>query len=85
MTTARQYVAHMWARQRQIAIMLGSDLGMSGKDVRVSNKAGMALLAVVVKTLVDKGVIADQDVLDTLEAAKAELWPEEPWQPPGDT
>lgn len=84
MTTARQYVNIIRDRQDQISVRLGADIRQTNKEIRVMNTSAMAMLAVLVKTVVDKGLITDADLNATFNTAMAEIWPELPNQTPVD-
>lgn len=81
MATFRQYVGQLWATQREIASRLGSDLSTAEKRTRVVDQSLLAVVAIVVKALVDKGVITDQDLGAARNAVLGENWPEEPDDP----
>lgn len=70
MATVKQYILQLRTRQRVIAEKLGCDIGGADTQTRVGNVALLALLAVLIKTLTDKGVISDQELLATLNAAR---------------
>lgn len=82
MATVKQYVQQMLDRERVIARKFGVDLSQADKQTRVLNLAFLALLAVVVKTLVDKGVITDADLTATLNAARDDTYEDQPIEPP---
>lgn len=78
MTTIRAYIAEMQQRQYQIGLALGCDLSKTDKTTRIVNMATLAMIATVMKTLVDQGVITDAQLLATLNAALAENFPDLP-------
>jgi hypothetical protein len=82
MTTIPTYVQQMRDRQAVIARKLGSDIGQVDKQTRVANLSLLVLLAAVIKTLVDKGVITDAELLATLNAARDDTYADEPLNPP---
>lgn len=82
MATVKQYVQQLRDAQRVIARKFGVDVYLTDKQTRAIVLSGLCLLAVVIKTLVDKGVITDADLKATLDAAKADLYPDEPVEPP---
>jgi hypothetical protein len=82
MTTLAVYVQQMRDRQAVIARKLGSDIGQVDKQTRVQNLSLLVLLAAVIKTLVDKGVMTDAEILATLNAARDDVYTDEPVQPP---
>lgn len=83
MATVKQYVAALEQRQEVIAVKFGSDMTRAAKPLRVLNKSLLVLLAVLVKTLVDKGVITDQDLNTTLNSARDDAYDDEPMETPG--
>jgi hypothetical protein len=82
MATIPTYVNQMLTRQRAIAKRLGCDIRQADKPTRVLNLALLVMLAVVVKTLVDKGVITDQELMGTMDAARDGIYDDEPIEPP---
>jgi hypothetical protein len=82
MTTIPTYVQQMRDRQAVIARKLGSDIGQVDKQTRVANLSLLVLLAAVIKTLVDKGIITDAELLATLNAARDDTYADEPLNPP---
>jgi hypothetical protein len=79
--TLKAYVTQLHARQKVIARKLGADIAYVDKTSRVLNLSLLTLLAVVVKTLVDKGVIADAELLATLDTARDDAYDNQPIQP----
>lgn len=82
MATIKQYVTQLRGRQEVIARKLGCDITRSGKSDRVQQLADLVLLAVLIKTLVDKGVITDAELIATLNAARDDAYDDEPIEPP---
>jgi hypothetical protein len=82
MTTIPTYVQQMRDRQAVIARKLGSDIGQVDKQTRVANLSLLVLLAAVIKTLTDKGLISDAELLATLNAARDDSYTDEPLNPP---
>lgn len=78
MATVKQYVSQMFDRQTVIARKLGVDITKSTKADRVLNMSLLALIAVVVKSLVDKGVITDAELIATLNTARDDTYDDEP-------
>lgn len=81
MASVKQYITHLRARQVVIARALGVDIWHTDKQTRVMLLSQLALLAVLIKTLTDKGVIADAELVDVLDAARDDVWPDEPINP----
>lgn len=68
-----------------IARKFGSNLDGAGKQTRILNLALLTLIAVLIKTLVDKGLITDAELTATLNAARDDLYADEPTElPPPD-
>lgn len=65
-----------------IASRMGSDLSVAPKTLRVALFACLALISVVVKALVDNGVLTVAQLLAARDAAVAEVWDDEPIDPP---
>lgn len=82
MASVKQYINQLGNRQRGIARKLGADITQRDKADRVANLALLALLAVLIKTLVDAGVVTDAALIATLDAARDDEWPDEPIEPP---
>jgi hypothetical protein len=75
--TVRDYVDILWTKQKDIALRLGSDLSTADMRTRVLNISVLALIAVVIKDLVDNGVTTNARLNSTLNTALAETWPEQ--------
>jgi hypothetical protein len=79
MATVRQYIQALQDRQVVIARKFGAEITHVDKQYRVMNLALLALLAVLIKTLVDKGVITDAELTAVLNTARDDnTYPEEP-------
>jgi hypothetical protein len=82
MATVKQYIAALRQRQDVIAVKYGCDIARADKQTRVVNLSILALLAVIVKALVDKGVITDAELTATLNAARDDVYDDEPVESP---
>jgi hypothetical protein len=82
-TTIAAYVSTLRGAQEQVAAQMGSQLRGQMRDRRTEQVSMLGLLAVVCKTLVDKGLIADADLQATFTAAIGQIWPPEPDVTPG--
>lgn len=80
-TTVKQYIQALRNRQNLIAKQFGSDITGADKPSRVANLALLVLLAVLIKVLVDKGVITDAELTAALDLARDDNWPDEPSYP----
>ena len=83
MATIQQYVNILVQRETLVARRLGVDLGWSDKSTRVVNRCMLILTAVLVKAMVDKGLVTDAEMLDLLDSAGATAWADLPWPPDG--
>lgn len=82
MATVKQYLTQLRARQDAIAVKLGTDISRADKQMRVLNLSVLALLAVLIKTLTDKQLITDGELLAVLNAARDDAYDDEPIEPP---
>ena len=82
MATVKQYMQILRDRQAVIANKFGADVTRIDKQSRVLNLALLALLAVLIKTLVDKGVVTDAELTATLNTARDDAYAGEPAAPP---
>jgi len=82
MATVKTYIQALLDRQTIIAKKFGADLTGADKQTRVLNLALLVLIAVLIKTLVDKGLITDAELNATLNAARDDAYPDEPLKPP---
>lgn len=83
MTSVPQYLAVLRAAQNKVAKRMGVDFSTADKGTRVLVESNLAMTAVVVKALVDHGVITDQELLATVAALRATPYPNEPVEPAG--
>ena len=82
MTSLEQYAQNIWERQKKIAIKSGADITQATKTERVFNKSLVVIIAALMKTLVDQGVITDAQLIATLNLARDADYQDEPFQPP---
>jgi hypothetical protein len=76
MATVKQYVVNMRNAQQAVAIKLGSSLADKRSQVLVTSV--LAIQAVLIKLLVDKGVVTDQELTTALNTALNDTYPDEP-------
>ena len=76
MATVRQYVTQIRAAQDSVAERLGSTV--SDKRLRIVLVMAAIPVGVVMKLLVDKGLITNAELTTTFNDAVADTWPEEP-------
>lgn len=81
MATVRDYMDTMRQRQMIIARKLGVDLAGMDPQTRVLNLSLLALLAVLIKTLIDAGVITGAQLNAVLDTARDDSWWSEPVNP----
>jgi hypothetical protein len=62
--------------------MFGADPEQSSKELRVLLRTIQVELAIIVKLLVDKGLVTDPELIAAFDAAAADTYPDEPNQPP---
>ena len=82
MASVKAYVNNMLDVEQKVARKFDSDISQLSKEFRVLNLAILAVIAVVVKTLTDQGVITDAQLQATLAAARDDSYPPEPSEPP---
>jgi hypothetical protein len=80
--SVKTYLNTMLAVEQKIAVKLDSDISQLGKEFRVLNLAILAVIAVIVKTLTDAGVITDAQLQATLAAARDDTYWREPDEAP---
>lgn len=73
MTTIRQYITKLRDTQQQVGLRMGCDLNSMPKDMRVAVLSVSADLAVLIKVLVDQGLITDVQLTAAYNAAKASV------------
>lgn len=78
MATVKQYIDQAWTIEKQVAAKYGVDLPSESKTVRVLAKATLAIICVIVKLLVDKGVFTNAELSAAFTAAGADLYDDEP-------
>jgi uncharacterized protein (UPF0333 family) len=78
MATVKAYVANMLDVEQKVAFKFDSDISQLSKEFRVLNLAILVVIAVVVKTLTDNGVITDAQLNAVLTAARDDSYPPEP-------
>lgn len=74
MTSIVQYVKIMRDAQWDIANKLGSDLSGADKQTRVLLLSNLAIQAVLIKALVDSGVISNAALLAALNAVRTDAY-----------
>lgn len=74
MATVQQYVNQMRNTQLGIAEKLGSTI--TDKRLRILLAVSCVPSAVLIKVLVDKGIVTNLELQTTLDAALNDVWPE---------
>lgn len=79
--TVKALIQAMLGRQHVIARKFGCSLSETSKQWRVLNLSILALIAVVVKTLIDQGVITGAQLMATMDEARDDAYDDEPVNP----
>lgn len=74
MATVRAYWGSLRNTRNTIAQLLGTDIRGADTQVRAVSGADLATVAIVMKALVDKGLISNAELDAARDAALAELW-----------
>jgi hypothetical protein len=84
-TTIKTYVAGIRSVVRNVSRYLGEDTALESQSDRVAGMSILAALCVLIKLLVDKGVITDADVQTAYAALNADTasYPDAPPTPIG--
>jgi|1185.fasta_scaffold03724_4 hypothetical protein len=77
MASTRQYWNALKSTRNAIALDMGVQESLTPKDMRASDNAGLAAVAIVIKALTDKGVLTDAELQAAQAAALADIWDEE--------
>jgi len=80
-TAVRTYVAQLRQRQKVLSGRFGSYLESMPTETRVALTCANGSLAVLVKLLVDKGLITDAELIAALDAAMPEPFTPEKGEP----
>jgi len=76
MTTIPQYARVMRNAQWDVCMRLGVDMSTATSTERAMAISGLVTQAILVKALVDKGIITDAELLAAINAVR-----NSPWQP----
>jgi hypothetical protein len=82
MASIKTYITQLQNRQQIIARKFGCDITRLDKQARVLNLSILALLAVLIKTLTDRSIITDAQLLATMDSARDDSYDDEPLNPP---
>lgn len=74
MATVQTYVQNILNVQRQVAMKMGSSV--LDKRLRIILASSAVPVAVLIKVLVDKGVVTNLELQNALDAAMNDVWPE---------
>lgn len=74
MTSVPQYVKIMRDTMWDIAERFGVDMAQEPKALRAGLLSVLAVQSILIKTLVDKGVITDAELLAAVNAVRASPW-----------
>lgn len=81
MATVKAYADLLRNSTRAVARKMGVRLDMSSKEVRVLMRVVLGVIAELIKVLVDKGVITDQELANRLQVSPTEEYDPEPVDP----
>lgn len=81
MAAVRVYLTRMREVQRLAGRKMGTDVAVADKATRVAVYSPLAVLAVIVKLLVDRAVITDADLAAAFAAMDGTAWDDEPREP----
>jgi len=86
MATIPVYVQKLWDAQQWIARQMGVDIRVVSQETRVGILAQDLTTAVILKTLVDKGVVTDAELTTTMNAVRNAIYARQPPEviPPAD-
>ena len=86
MATIKGYVQNLWDAQQFIARQLGADIRVISTEARVIVLSIDLTTAVILKTLVDKGVVTDAELVTTMTAVRNAIYKRQPPEviPPAD-
>ncbi len=82
MATIKQYTMRLWGAQKVVTQKLGADITWGAVDVRAAALTSDVLLAGLIKILVDKGLITDQDLTTVYSAIANSNFPQLPVNAP---
>jgi hypothetical protein len=72
--TVQTYVSQIQQVQQQVAMKMGSSI--IDKRLRILLASSAVPVAVLIKVLVDKGVVTNAELQNALTAAMNDVWPE---------
>lgn len=84
MTTTAQYSGQIRLAARVVGRKMGVDFGGSSKELRVLVRVVAGTFAVLIKLLVDKGLLTDAEIAAALTASAGDPYTDEPVDPPTD-
>lgn len=77
-TPVHTYLDQLLTLEKQLAKLLGSDPDAMPKDLRVAVTVITAMIAVVVRWIVDNSALTNAQLTAAVNAAKAETWTDLP-------
>jgi hypothetical protein len=77
-TTIGQYGGVLRPAVEKFSASLGVDLAMESQSIRVAVVSVLFIVSILIKLLVDSGVITDSELLAELDTALAGRYPPEP-------
>lgn len=83
MTSIPQYLKVLRDLQDDVSRRFGVNLATSSKDTRVAALSGLSVQSILIKILVDKGVISNAELVSAINAVRSSPWapPDEPVVP----
>lgn len=74
MATVQTYVSQILQVQKQVALKMGSSI--LDKRLQILLASSAVPVAVLIKVLVDKGVVTNAELQNALDTAMNDTWPE---------
>lgn len=74
MATVQTYVTNILQVQKQVALKMGSSI--LDKRLQILLASSAVPVAVLIKVLVDKGIVTNAELQNALDDAMNDVWPE---------
>lgn len=74
MATVQTYVSQILQVQKQVALKMGSSI--LDKRLQILLASSAVPVAVLIKVLVDKGIVTNAELQNALDTAMNDTWPE---------
>lgn len=82
MATVKQYSLNLWKVQKVVMKKLGLDVTWGGPADKISAMGSDVMLAVLIKMLVDKGIVTDAELNAAYTAVASATFPPVIWPAP---